>query len=250
MDTNKKLNFDYVSETGLVRKENQDSVYLSSKGIVFCVADGMGGGSCGALASSIMCEEVKNIEESLNFDANTSIESAIKKSNVRIFEYASKNGLKQMGTTVVALAFETTNTSKAFAYHIGDSRLYRIRDGRAELLTSDHTFSNQLIASVDGNMELIEQLQSRNHPLSHILTRVVGGSTEVKPDKISIEVLKGDKFLLCSDGVHDVVDIKMLEQIFLKATGVKSACCKLKETVLQKGAADNFSFIVIEVESV
>lgn len=233
-----------MCERGLVRFDNQDSFFISDERSIFCVADGMGGGSAGALASNIICEELGLFLNNNQDDIKLILEEAINSANERIRKYAKDNGFKQMGSTVVALAFDDDDESRADICHIGDSRVYRMRSGVVELMTEDHTLSNQILRSSGGLY--FEQLKERRSPLSHILTRSVGCSDNVIPEWTSIDVCPGDWFLVCSDGVHDVVGKELMSNLFKSVKSIEEFSGRLKEEIYSHGALDNLTYIIIE----
>ena len=232
------------SETGLVRKDNQDSVFVSEDETVFCVADGMGGGSDGALASVIVCEEVK---AAVNRGSREKvlIDRAVAAADCRIQRHAKANGFSQMGSTVAILMLNSTDKMVANICHIGDSRIYRIRDGRADPLTDDHTLCNQLMNVADG--EWASKLRNRDNPLRNVLTKVVGSGENIGADWKDVDVYPGDRYLLCSDGVHGVLDDEKIARLFKSAGSVREIGERLRKKIIDGGAPDNFSYIIIEI---
>ena len=235
-----------ASETGLVRKDNQDSLFVDAARTVFCVADGMGGGSEGATASRFVCEEVeKAVASATDFAARArAVDAAIGAANARILAYAEEKGFKQMGSTLAVLLIDPEDGRRAAICHIGDSRVYRVRRGSAELLTHDHTIGGQLSAFATGRQAV--SLKSRANPLSHILTRAIGVDQEVAGEWRKIDVEDGDRYLVCSDGVHDVVSDSLVGEILTVERGLKAASKRLAEVVVRNGAPDNYTYLIIE----
>ena len=243
-----KLNFASFSATGKIRKNNEDHLHLDAVNGVFAVADGMGGGAEGEKASAMVCEALKSGE---------SVDEAISRVNREIFEYARVRGFKQMGSTVALLRFEREGdrppggawSRQATICHIGDSRVYRVRGGGAELLTCDHTVGSELEKTLKGGFA------KRTNPLSHVLTRAIGTEKEVKCDWRKLNVEKGDLFLICSDGVHDVIETEELPGLIggeASPVGdqvLSESVRRLSEKVLERGAPDNYSFILVSVEA-
>lgn len=236
-----------VSETGLLRKDNQDHIFISGDETVFCVADGMGGGSDGALASRIVCEEMESAVAFGPGDRREAIERAIRSANSRICDHALRHGFRQMGSTAVVLMLDPDAVGCARVCHVGDSRVYRIRAGIAELMTVDHTVGNQLVHMVDA--ETAKNLRGRKNPLSHILTRAVGAKDDIEPDWREMDVCDDDWFLVCSDGVHDVLDEKMISGLWADGKTVRGFSDLLRNKIFEFGAPDNFSYIIIAIES-
>jgi protein phosphatase len=241
---NGKMSFWTTSETGLVRKDNQDSVFISGDGTVFCVADGMGGGCEGALASRMVCDEIQSEIDSGAADRVAAVERAIASADERIRNYAREKGFKQMGSTVVLLLIDPDSGRCASICHVGDSRVYRIRNGKVDQLTDDHTLGNQIMNMSDAKWAT--RLGSRSNPLSHILTNAVGSGEKVAAEWKKLEVLPGDRYLLCSDGVHDVLDEDGISEIFEAVDTVSHAGERMRELIIEGGAPDNFSYIVIQ----
>ena len=234
-----------VSETGLVRKDNQDSVFVDGAKTVFCVADGMGGGSEGATASRFVCEEIeKAVAAKTLAERMEAVENAVTAANARIRAYAKERDFKQMGSTVAVLLLDPSDARRAAICHVGDSRIYRIRRRMAELLTHDHTIGGQLGELTKGITAA--GFKSRTNPLAHVLTRAIGAGDKVEGDWKKIDVADGDRFLICSDGVHDVVSDARIGVILSCPDGLKEASSRLAEEVVRHGAPDNFSYVMVE----
>lgn len=234
-----------ASETGSVRKDNQDSVFVDGSKTVFCVADGMGGGSEGATASRFVCEEIAKVVEAKTLaERMEAVEAAVVAANDRIRAYAKGRDFKQMGSTVVVLLLDPSDSRRAAICHVGDSRIYRIRRRTAELLTHDHTIGGQLGELTKGITAA--GFKSRTNPLAHVLTRAIGGADKVEGEWKRIDVADGDRFLICSDGVHDVVSDARIGVILSCPDGLKEASRRLAEEVVRHGAPDNFSYVMVE----
>ena len=234
-----------LSETGAVRKDNQDSVFVDKAKTVFCVADGMGGGAEGATASRFVCEEIeKTVAAKTLAERMAAVEAAVAAANDRIRAYAKERDFKQMGSTVAVLLLDPSDSRRAAICHVGDSRIYRIRRRAAELLTHDHTIGGQLGELTTGITAA--GFKSRTNPLAHVLTRAIGGADKVEGEWKRIDVADGDRFLICSDGVHDVVSDARIGVILSCPDGLKEASRRLAEEVVRHGAPDNFSYVMVE----
>ena len=235
-----------ASETGKVRKDNQDAFFVDSAKTVFCVADGMGGGSEGATASRFVCEEVAKVAETPDLTARMkAVDAAISAANARIRAYSLEKGFKQMGSTVAVLLVDPVNVRKGVICHVGDSRVYRVRDGAAELLTKDHTIGGQLSAFATGAQAA--DLKSRQNPLAHVLTRAIGVEEKVAGEWRKLDLEKGDRYLVCSDGVHDVVADSLVGEILTVSQDLEEASGKLAEEVVRNGAPDNYTYVLIAI---
>lgn len=237
-----------ASETGAVRRENEDHVFVDDAKTLFCVADGMGGGSEGARASEIVCEELAKVASGDFAALIEGVDAAIAAANDRIFRYAKDKGFRQMGSTVALLAVDPADACRAAICHVGDSRVYRVRGGTAELLTADHTIGGQLSAFAKGRQ--VDELKNRANPLAHVLTRAIGVEPKVTADWRKIDVRDGDLFLVCSDGVHDVISDAMVGEILSAALDLDAAVKALSAQVVACGAPDNYSFVIVRLGGV
>ena len=235
-----------ASERGLVRKDNQDSLFVNEAKTVFCVADGMGGGSEGATASRFVCEEIAKavVGEQDLVARMRAVDAAIAEANRRVRAYAAERGFKQMGSTLVALLVDPEDGRRAAVCHVGDSRVYRVRHGSAELLTNDHTIGGQLSAFVTG--EQAAGLKSRANPLAHVLTRAIGVEGEVSGEWQRVDLSEGDRYLVCSDGVHDVVADSLVGEILTVERDLGAASRRLEEEIVRDGAPDNYTYVIID----
>ena len=243
-----KLKVIATSETGLVRKENQDTVLADHSACLYCVADGMGGGAEGARASKLVCDRIRRAIGEVGDGFVVRMEAvalALADANSAILGYAKSRGYKQMGSTAALLLFDGEEPSRAAVCHVGDSRVYRIRRGLAASLTRDHTVGVEL-GSLAGASRAGD-FTSRANPLAHILTRAIGTEPDLVPEWKKIDVEPGDRFVICSDGVHDVISESRLG--FLAGYGpVEKVRERLSAEVVKNGAPDNYSFVLVEVE--
>ena len=239
-----KLDAVFVSETGLVRKDNQDNVLASVNHGVFCVADGMGGGDEGAKASATVCHELKLMTHvsGMSF-ANrvAAVRSSLVDANAAIFAYANARSLRQMGTTAAVLVFDQGDATHAAVVHVGDSRVYRIRSGLVSPLTRDHSVGRELSEFAGRHAE---NFRDRANPLTHVLTRAIGVQPSVKSDESEVDVRPGDRFVLCTDGVHDVISDARLG-VFAAGGDLEAAAERLAAEIVKCGAPDNYSFIIV-----
>ena len=236
-----------ASETGLVRAENQDSVLVREDADVYCVADGMGGGDGGAVASALMCRAVdKEVVSSLDLQGRMkAMAAAVHEANAEIQDYALKAGYRQMATTVAMMALRLDDEPTAVIGHVGDSRVYRCRAGKLSALTADHTVAAEINrrSAATGKDEVV------TGRLTHVLTRAVGiGDVEAEWKKVDVE--PGDVFMLCSDGVYDMVPDGRIEEVLATASSAKAAVDRLSELIVAAGAEDNYTFVVIRVGTV
>lgn len=234
------------SEKGLVRKDNQDGIVCLEEAGVFAVADGMGGGAKGALASQMMCEALEGgVSPASDFMTRLEeIAKAVAAANSGIFSYADRHGLRAMGTTLALLALDELSRGRGAIGHIGDSRVYRVRAENVEIMTRDHSVGFELEEKI--GTAIGHGFAMRSNPLSHVLTRVVGTAAKVQLEWRKIDIADGDRFVVCSDGVHDVIDIDELPAL-VQGVGVEDAAVALERRIVARGAPDNYSFVILDI---
>lgn len=236
-----------VCERGLVRKDNQDSVFVDARRGIFCLADGMGGGFEGGTASRIVCKTMAKAAKARDLRRRVkSVGAALGEANASIRRYAKDAGARVMGTTFAALFLDEPGSCRAAACQVGDSRIYRIRNGVAEPLMRDHTIGGQLSRSAKG--DLATRLRSRDNPLAHVLTRSIGVEEKVVAEWRRFDVRRGDVFLVCSDGVHDVVADGFIGMLPAGGRSPEAMAEMLKAEVVRLGAPDNYSFVLVRPE--
>ena len=233
-----------MSDVGLVRKENQDHFFCHADTGIFCVADGMGGGQGGALASQWTIEALDAVTAPTADAYQTQATVALQNANDRIRQYASEQGYKMMGTTVALLRIDPKFPTLGLVGHAGDTRVYRLRANRLDPLTTDHTVGNELgrAYSSFGGMES-KNLKSRQNPLTHVLTRAVGTQMLVNPEWKTVNVFKGDRYLLCSDGVHDMLSDADLCKLMSSSRNPETVVENISQAVRAAGAGDNYTIV-------
>ena len=232
----------YRSDTGM-RKKNEDSFYIPGEGDipVVIVADGMGGHVAGEVASS---RAIERLVESIGsapggLNSITLLRQAMSEANRSVFDLAmTDDRYTGMGTTVVMALLEPDKYTVA---SIGDSRLYHFDGRRIKRVTKDHTYVQELVSA-----GLITEEQARTHPQRNLITRAVGTTRFEKADAGVKSWKKGDKLLLCSDGLCGSVAESEMEMI-LRTTGDLISCCdKLAELALKNGSTDNITVVLAE----
>lgn len=237
-----------VTDRGFVRRANEDSLLCLAEDGLFCVSDGMGGGDGGALASRWICEAfaaVMEAEKSSVYEIRQfALVKELQRVNDRIRAFAKAQGYRMMGATMAMMLVDVAKPSRAVVCHAGDSRIYRMRAGKLAQLTRDHTVGNELGRALSANSaERAADLQSRRNPLTHILTRAVGTELRARPDIAEIDIKRGDRFLFCSDGVHDMLENGRISALLADASNPSAAVKKLEVAVRNAGAADNYTII-------
>jgi serine/threonine-protein phosphatase Stp1 len=228
-----------ATDPGKLRSVNEDSFIARSAEGLWAVADGMGGHENGQWASRAIIEALEGLKLQEDFDADASaVAAAIHAANAAICAESRAAGARMGSTAVVLLMVE-----RAFAiFWVGDSRAYVLRDGQLHRLTQDHS---QVQAMVDAGR--LSADEAANHPMSNVLVRAVGVDDELQLDAVRDEALAGDIFLLCSDGLTDVVSDA---EIGAELARSPVAAERLVELCLGRGAPDNVTVLTVACEPV
>lgn len=224
---------------GLVRASNQDSLIIGER--LYGVADGMGGHKGGETASRVAAQVLKNALSGKKPDADA-LGAGIKAANRRVFEMSKHDqNLSGMGTTLTVLWEDDKKVTLA---HVGDSRAYLYRDGELKQITLDHSVVAELLRN-----KVITAEMARNHPYRNVITRAVGIDPLVEPDILSEDKREGDIWLVCSDGLYNMVADERIAEA-LKAEDAEEACDALLKLALDGGGTDNISFVICRVAEV
>ena len=245
-----------LTDTGIVRAKNEDSIGFDSALGLVVLADGMGGHRGGEIASSMTVDTVIDtlqhslpnisageIDEASGFSRESiCIQDAVVEANQKVFQASETNAEhKGMGTTIVVLQFYNNSFSLA---HIGDSRCYRVRGDKFEQITKDHSLLQELIDRGFYTPEEARKSMNKN-----LVTRALGIDPVVMPDIQEDIVLKNDIYLLCSDGLTDLVED---EDIYLTikqfSANLEEAAKQLITKANQKGGKDNISVMLCRIE--
>lgn len=235
-----------ATATGTKYQVNQDSHRLDPNRGIFLVADGVGGGPAGEVASRIAVNAAfdylaRSITETDFIPAADILEKAIQKSQKALLQVMGQVPAYQgMGTTLLIAWFPSTHDRLCLG-HVGDCRCYLSRQGQLEVLTHDHTIFN---AVRDAN-QLPED--PANWPPRHLLSQALGSSESVFPQVVDRSVQQGDLYLLCSDGVYQAFDKNELKNILAQAIHPQVLCEVLIEAALKAGANDNLTTVAIRV---
>lgn len=231
------------SDVGRKRKNNEDSFFYSNEKGVFIIADGMGGHLAGEEASKIAVETAGKFLSNPGSKIKELINKSINTANSIIFSKSEMDpAFKGMGTTLTCAIF---NDKKLYIGHVGDSRLYMIRNNSMTMITDDH--SQVWKYYKEG---LISKEEARTHPLKSVVTRAVGIKPEVLIDTHLIGDIKAnDLFLLCTDGLTDMVtDDKIKEILLLKERCLEEKINMLISRANKNGGKDNISIILFQIE--
>jgi PPM family protein phosphatase len=236
-----RLVFAAATDVGRMRKNNEDS-YLSQKPVA-AVADGMGGHSAGEVASAIAIEELAALRGRGPWENETAatddLKQAILRANRRIREMAAGDRkLNGMGTTLVALLEDGDLVHLA---NVGDSRGYLLRQGELSQVTVDHSLVQELVD--DGRLSPED---AERHPQRSVITRALGIEPEVEFDLFTYKLQVGDRLLLCSDGLSDVVEPRQIRNVLLRVRNPDEAARRLIAVANEQGGPDNITVIVVD----
>lgn len=223
------------TNVGKVRKNNEDSLLVAEPNI-FVAADGMGGAAAGEIASQMLIDTVKDFLSKVPEPLDEKILSkAILKSNAEILREAKNNlNLRGMGTTATILHIYK---NVAYFAHVGDSRLYRLKNSELEQMTQDHSYVESLVRNGDITPE-----QAKVHPMKNILTQAVGAMEDIEVETGSFKIDGGEKFLLCTDGLTNMVDDSDIAKILSVS---ENPAEDLIQAALEGGGHDNVTAVVV-----
>ncbi|MBO4163391.1 MULTISPECIES: PP2C family serine/threonine-protein phosphatase [Micromonospora] len=229
-----------TSDRGLIRSGNQDA--LHSGAWLVAVADGMGGMAAGDLASRIAIDAVAPLDVETPEDALVAaLQTGIELATARIHQAVEEDRERQgMGTTLTALLFSRTGSCLALA-HVGDSRAYLFREGTLKQVTRDDTFVQMLV-----DQGVISPEEASSHPRRAVVTQALQGE-QVSPSYATMVPRAGDRWLLCSDGLSNVVRLETLTEV-LRETPDREACARrLIDLALRAGGPDNITVLIADV---
>jgi protein phosphatase len=252
-----KIAYHALTDVGRKRKGNEDSLFLNPDQNLFIVADGMGGHAAGEVASKMAVEAINEfvtltggddditwpfgLDENISYDGNR-LKTAIKYANRKVLEATrEKSEYEGMATTVAAVLVDGETANLA---HVGDSRVYLMRDGTLKQLTSDHSWVNEQIQS-----GVLSADQARGHPLRNVVTRALGGKPDLQVDMQVHKMQPGDVLLLCSDGLTTMLPDDEIHELLEGSRGdIKRAAQDLVTAANEKGGEDNITVVLIQFE--
>lgn len=245
-----------LSDVGRARTHNEDCFGIDPDHRMFVVADGMGGHNHGEVASRIAVKAIQEFVEQTAendttwpfvYDArlqrhSNRLKTAIRMAHDKVLRAIRHDGsLIGMGTTVVGFLLKGRVAAVA---HVGDSRAYRLREGRLELLTQDHTWVNEQVVAGYLSAE-----QARAHPLKNVVTRALGGESEVVVDVREVEVMSGDVYILCSDGLTTMLSDDEIQRRLQDSQALEETCRGLVREANAKGGLDNITVVLVQIDS-
>ena len=237
-----------LKDVGRCRSINQDYIFISEKPIgnlpnLFLVADGMGGHKAGDLASEYTVSRIREaVEKSMRNIPLQILKSAFQYANQKLIEKAQESeAYTGMGTTLVAA---TVVENTVYIANVGDSRLYKV--GRTiEQVTKDHSLVEEMV-----RLGEISKEEARNHPEKNIITRAIGVSDEVDPDYFSTGLMPGERLLLCSDGLSNMIEDSQLLKIVSRGEDLRLCAQELVDTANRNGGRDNIAVVLVEQDEV
>ena len=234
---NYSLDYVAISDRGLVRQNNEDSAYAGPR--LLALADGMGGHAAGEVASQLMIAQVSKLDaDQPDADLLDALALACAEGNSSIAEEIDANPATEgMGTTLTALLFDGERVGLC---HVGDSRGYLLRDGELTQITRDDTYVQSLVD--EGSLTAEE---ASMHPQRSLILKALTGRP-VEPTLKYREVRRGDRYLLCSDGLSDPVSRETIAEALAEGTP-KEAANRLIELALRSGGPDNITIVIADV---
>ena len=253
-----RFSFSGDTNVGIKRTRNEDNLLKMSEESLFCVADGMGGHSSGEVASQIAVEGIANfyrathqdeditwpykMDKNRPYDENRFIMS-VKLANLRIFEASQREPrYRGMGTTVAGINFVDDGATVLVA-HVGDSRVYRLREGQIGQVTEDHSLLNDYIKA-----KKLTQEEIANFPHKNVIVRALGMKESVKVDTFFDQPRSGDVFLLCSDGLNGMISDAVIQETLSTFPDLDEAVHKLIEKANEAGGMDNVTVVLARID--
>ncbi len=229
-----------MTDLGSSRLRNEDRFSIEREAGLFIVADGMGGHRHGEVASELTVEEIRRHlgVSPPREDMGERLDAAVRSAHDRLVQAIREDpSLSGMGTTVVVMLLDGET---ALIGHVGDSRAYRLREDRLELLTEDHTWVNEQVAA-----GVLSTSQARNHPLRNVVTRAVGGGGEVVVDVQRVRTRPGELYLLCSDGLTGMLSDAEIAATLRRETSLDERCRDLVRLANERGGLDNITVVLL-----
>ncbi|MCB9667246.1 MAG: Stp1/IreP family PP2C-type Ser/Thr phosphatase [Myxococcales bacterium] len=239
------------TDVGVKRNHNEDNFAIMEDDNLFIVADGMGGHACGEVASQLAIDTLRDFFRSTSADPEATwpykmdstrgyeenrLVTGIKLANLRIYESQQRDTkLRGMGTTVAAVSMVD---SGVYIGHVGDSRVYRLRDGKLVQLTEDHSLLNDYI-----KMRRLSEEEIKNFPHKNVIVRALGMKESVRVDAIYDKPRPGDLYLLCTDGLCGPVTDEEIEDLALTHSDLKKLVHALIQRANERGGPDNVTVV-------
>ncbi len=234
-----------MTDKGLVRDNNEDAYALYNEAVgalpnLYVVADGMGGHQCGEVASSKAIEYFLSfIKENDQTDIMDTITEGVRNANRQVHELSKSDpSYYGMGTTFTACVVKD---GRGYTAHVGDSRLYLIRKGELHLITTDHTYVNEMVKAGQ-----ITKEEAKVHPSRNALTKALGVDSYIEIDGYIFDICDKDKILMCSDGLTNMVSESDILKIADSDSDLVDCARKLIEAANENGGIDNITVLLAE----
>lgn len=238
-----------ITHAGTVRKENQDYFRFDLPGhgqtLAAVLCDGMGGAQAGSIASSMaadtfMSHAANSLDESSSpADMKQILTEAVNYANIKVYDRSFADfTCMGMGSTLVAML---ANSKRCLVANVGDSRAYIISKGRIQQISRDHSLVEELVARGE-----ISPQEAKNHAKKNIITRAIGVEASVRCDIFDLKLAPGNRMLLCSDGLSNVISENDMLSISEKNADLEKACSLMLELALSHGASDNVTVFIAE----
>jgi PPM family protein phosphatase len=252
-----KISYEAITDVGRKRKGNEDSVFVNPEQNLFVVADGMGGHAAGEVASRLAVDAINDfieltggddeitwpfgLDDSMSYDGNR-LKTAVRFANKKVLETTKERSeYEGMATTVAAVLLEGDAANLA---HVGDSRVYLLREGELSQLTSDHSWINEQIQS-----GVISADQARSHPLRNVVTRALGGKPDLLVDMQVHPMEPGDVLLLCSDGLTTMLPDEEIARVLQEhVDDIGQGARALVDAANARGGEDNITVLLLKFE--
>ena len=237
----------FKSDKGVKRSNNEDACFVLLPENVYLVADGVGGGNAGEIASRTAANEVANyivsnpIEKATNRYAVVNyLQDCLDKTNEKIYGQAMKYRENKGMATTIAIVY--VKEGKAYIANVGDSRVYLHRGDEFVQVTEDHTYVNTLLKA-----GIISHEQAAVDERKNVITKALGADTTVEPDFYQVDIASEDILLLCTDGLYDEVGNDRIKEILQSHDRMSDVCLKLIEEANNNGGNDNITVIALKV---
>lgn len=243
-----------ATDKGRRRAHNEDTFVCNPDQSMFLVADGMGGEKYGEVASRLTADTFIQLMTPFVVDEDTTLpfehtgdgdylletlRHALDGTNQAVIDFVETNpSHKGMGSTLTAVVCQS---EKLYVAHVGDSRLYRLRQEKLEQLTEDHSKVQELI-----NKKIITQEEARNHPQKHIITQCIGRKKRLKPDCMVQSMEENDLYLICSDGLTDMLKDEDIRAILMQSTDLGEIGQMLIDAANRMGGKDNITVVLLQ----
>lgn len=229
-----------ATDVGRIRRVNEDSFFTS--GDVFAVADGMGGHAAGDTASAMVVARLARLAERPNRQP-VDVRTELLECNREILAAAQLDETRAgMGTTVAGIAIsQLAGTDHWLVFNVGDSRVYRFVNDELGQVTVDHSEVAELVAA-----GTIDEAQARLHPQRNVITRVLGMRPEPVPDVWVFPAIPGERFVICSDGLHGEVPDEQIAEVLRTEAGAQAAADALVARAVAAGGRDNVTVVVVD----